>query len=120
MANTFDVHVLAFPVVLTGATEVPLVHFPAGAGGMTVLAADMICAGTSVGGKLVTMSNAGTPAISGTIGAFAGTITNSATIPAALTISDAYVASGEWIGFDQTSGTIPAGSFVTISYVMGK
>ena len=120
MANSFDVKVLTFPVVLTGATEVPLVHFPTGAGGMTVLGADMICAGTTVGGKLVTMSNAGTPAITGTIGAFSGTVTASATIPDALTISDAYVAAGEWIGFDQTSGTVPAGSFVSIAYVMGR
>ena len=47
-------------------------------------------------------------------------MTGSATVPAALTISDAYVAGGEWIGFDQTSGTITAGTFVSLSYVMGK
>lgn len=120
MAEQFDVHIVTIPVVLTGATEVPLIHLPSGGGGITVLDARMINAGTSVGGKLVTMTNAGTPAINGTIGAFAGTITDSATIPAALTISDAYVASGEWIGFDQTSGTVPAGSFVSLSYLMGR
>lgn len=120
MADTFDVHVFTLPVVLTGATEIPLAHFPTGGGGCTVLGADLINAGTSVGGKLVTMSNAGTPAINGTIGAFAGTVTASASIPAALTISDAYVGPGEWIGFDQTSGTVPAGSFLSLSYVMGK
>ena len=120
MANTFDVHVLTLPVVLTGATEIPLAHFPYIAGGMTVLGADFINAGTSVGAKLVTMTNAGTPAISGTIGSFAGTVTASAVVPAALTVSDGYVAAGEWIGFDQTSGTVPAGSFVSIAYLMGK
>lgn len=120
MASQFDVHIMTFPVVLTGATEIPLVHLPDKAGGITVLDAKMINAGTCVGGKLVTMTNVGTPAISGTIGAFAGTITESATIPAALTISDGFVDAGEWIGFDQTSGTVPAGSFVSLSYVMGK
>lgn len=119
MADQFDVHVVTAPVVLTGATEIPLVHFETGGGGCTVLSADFINAGTSVAGLLVTMTDAGTPAISGTIGAF-GTTTASAVIPAALTISDAYVAAGEWIGFDQTSGTVPAGSFVSIAYVMGK
>lgn len=120
MADQFDVHIMTFPVILTGATQVPLVHLPSGGGGITVLEAKMINAGTSVGGLLLTMTNAGTPAISGTIGSFAGTITDSATIPAALTISDAFVAAGEWIGFDQASGTVPAGSHVSMAYVVGK
>jgi hypothetical protein len=62
--------------------------------------------------------------LNGTIGYFAaaaaGTITESATIPASLTISDGWVAAGEWIGYDQASGTIPAGAFVSLAYVMGK
>ena len=120
MANSFDVHILTVPVVLTGATQVPLVHVPTGGGGLTVLGGDLINAGTTVGGLVLTMSNVGTPAISGTVGSFAGTLTESATIPAALTISDGYVAAGEWIGFDQTSGTVPAGSFLSLSYVVGK
>lgn len=120
MANSLDVHVLAVPVVLTGATEIPLVQLPTIGGGATIIDVDFINAGTAVGGKIVTMSNAGTPAINGTVGAFAGTVTGSATVPAALTISDGFVDAGEWIGFDQTSGTVPAGSFLSISYVMGK
>jgi hypothetical protein len=115
-----DVQIVTLPVVLTAATEVPLLHVPTGYGGITVLEADFINAGTAVGGLLVTMTDAGTPAISGTIGSFAGTITASATIPAALTVSDGYVAAGEWIGYDQTSGTVPAGSFISLTYVMGK
>ena len=120
MAESADVKILTFPVVLTGATEIPLVKWPSGFGGVTIISAYMINAGTSVGGQLVTMTAAGTPAINGTIGAFAGTITNSATVPAACTISDGYVSAGEWIGFDQTSGTIPAGSFLTVAYLLGK
>ena len=120
MASQFDVHVVNLPLVLTGATQIPLAHFPSGGGGMTVIAADLINAGTCVAGLLVTMTNVGTPAISGTIGSFSGTITESATIPKAFTISDGYVAEGEWIGFDQTGGTVPAGSFVTLAYLMGK
>lgn len=121
MANSFDVHVVTLPVVLTGATEIPLMHVPSGGGGITVLDADFIAVGTAVGGKLITMSDAGTPAVSGTIGAFAGTVTGSATIPAPIaSVSDGYVAAGEWIGYDQTSGTVTAGAFVSLAYIMGK
>ena len=124
MASQFDIHILTFPVVLTAGTEIPLVHLPDKAGGITVLDAKMINAGTSVGPLLVTMSNVGTPALTGTVGYFAaaaaGTITESATIPASLTMVDAFVDAGEWIGFDQTGGTVPAGSFISLSYVMGK
>lgn len=115
-----DVQIVTLPVVLTGATQIPLLHVPTGYGGITVLEADMINSGTAVTGILLTMTDAGTPAINGTIGAFAGTITDSATIPAALTISDGYVAAGEWIGYDQASGTVPAGAFISLAYVMGK
>ena len=124
MASNFDVSIVVAPVVLTAGTEIPIIHLPSGGGDVTVLDAYMFNAGTSVGPLLVTMTNAGTPALSGTIGYFAaaadGTITASAVTPNALTISDAVVEEGEWIGFDQTSGTVPAGSFITVSYVMGK
>jgi hypothetical protein len=122
MASTFDVHILALPLGnFSGDTELPLVQVPTVGGGITVLGASLLGgAGTAIGGKLVTMSNQGTPAINGTIGAFAGTVVTAAGVVAAATLSDAYVAAGEWIGFDQTSGTVPAGSFIALSYVMGK
>ncbi len=119
MADVFDVHILTIPLALTGATEIPLVKLPSGGGGITVLSVNLLGAsGTAVGGKLVTMSNAGTPAVNGTIGTFAGTVAASPTVPAALTISDAYVAEGEWIGYDQTGGTV-ATAHLALSYVMG-
>lgn len=120
MAESFDVHVVTFPLALTGATEVPLFQVPSSGGGITVLSAHLLgTSGTAVGGKLVTMSDAGTPAINGTVGAFAGTVTASATIPAALTISGSFVAAGYWIGYDQTSGTVTT-AHVALAYVMGK
>jgi hypothetical protein len=120
MASQFDVHIALLPVVLTAGVEIPIMHVPTGGGGITVLEAEFINAGTAVGGKLVTMTDAGTPAINGTIGTYAATVTASATVPAALTLTDGYVAAGEWIGYDQTSGTVPAGSFVSLAYIMGK
>ena len=123
MAGQFDIHILTFPVVMTAATEVPLVHLPSLAGGITVLSAKLVNSGTAVGPLLVTMSSAATPALNGTIGYFAaaaaGTITESATVPASLTILDGFVDAGEWIGYDQASGTVPAGAFISLSYVMG-
>ncbi len=105
-----------------GATEVPLVKLPSGFGGITVLSAHLVgpSAGTVIGGKLVTMTDAGTPAINGTIGAFAGTAVTAAGVVFALAISGAFVAGGYWIGFDQTSGTVPAGTFIALTYLTGK
>jgi hypothetical protein len=123
MAESFDVHVAVLHLgAFNGATELPLAHLESGGGGFTVLGADLVgpSAGTVIGGKLVTMSDAGTPAINGTIGSFDGTVVTAAGVVAGLTVSDGYVAAGEWIGFDQTSGAVPAGTFISLSYVMGK
>lgn len=105
-----------------GATEIPLIKLPSTLGGITVLSAHLVgpSAGTVIGGKLVTMTDAGTPAINGTVGSFAGTAVTAAGVVHALTIASAYVAGGYWIGFDQTSGTVPAGTFISLSYTTGK
>jgi len=108
-----------------GATEVPLIKFPAEFGGATVIEAYLVGpgAGTAIGGKLVTMSDQGTPAINGTVGTFAGTCVTAAGVTFALTLSSAsaaYITKDYWIGYDQTSGTVPAGTFIVLSYVMGK
>ena len=121
MAGQFDVNIVTIPVVLTGTTEVPLLKVPTAGGGITVQSVYMINAGTSVTSKLITMTNAGTPALSGTIAApAAGTITNSATIPTEFVIRDGWGDGGEWIGVDQASGTVPAGSYFSVAYVTGR
>jgi len=121
MAGQFDVNIVTLPVVLIAGTEIPLLKVPTAGGGITVQSVYMINAGTSVTSKLITMSSAATPALSGTIAApAAGTITNSATVPVEFVITDGWVDGGEWIGFDQASGTVPAGSFFTVAYVTGK
>lgn len=123
MANQFDVHIVSAPLgAFNGATELPLVYIPAKGGGITILDAQLVgtAAGTVIGGQLVTMTDAGTPAIAGTIGAFAGTVVAAAGVPAELTIATAFVDDGQWIGFDQTSGTVAAGAFINIAYVTGK
>ncbi len=123
MANQMDVHIVSAPLgAFNGATELPLVYIPAKGGGITILDAQLVgtAAGTVIGGQLVTMTDAGTPAINGTIGAFAGTVVAAAGVPAELTIATAFVDDGQWIGFDQTSGTVAAGAFINIAYVTGK
>lgn len=123
MAEQMDVHIVSAPLgAFNGATELPLVYIPAKGGGITILDAQLVgtAAGTVIGGLLVTMTDAGTPAINGTIGAFAGTVVAAAGVPAELTIATAFVDDGQWIGFDQTSGTVAAGAFINIAYVTGK
>jgi len=123
MANQMDVHIVSAPLgAFNGATELPLVYIPAKGGGITILDAQLVgtAAGTVIGGQLVTMTDAGTPAIAGTIGAFASTVVAAAGVPAELTIATAFVDDGQWIGFDQTSGTVAAGAFINIAYVTGK
>lgn len=123
MSGFGDVKIVTLPLgAYNGDTELPLAKMPDNFGGITVLEAQLLgpSAGTVIGGLVVTMTDAGTPAISGTVGSFAGTVVTAAGVPAELTISDAYVAAGEWIGFDQTSGTVPAGTFISLSYVQGR
>jgi hypothetical protein len=124
MSSFGDVHIVTLSLGnFTGATELPFAKMPAGFGGCTVLEANLLApsaAGTVIGGQIVTLTDAGTPIVNGTVGSFAGTVVTGAGVPAELTITDAYVGSGEWIGYDQTSGTVPAGTFITLSYVMGN
>jgi len=123
MAGQFDVHIATLALGgYNGATHVPLAKLPASGGGITVLEAHLVgpAAGTAIGGLLVTCTDAGTPAINGTIGAFAGTVVTAAGVAFAATLSAPYVAADYWIGFDQTSGTVPAGTFISLSYIVGK
>lgn len=123
MAENADFHVTTLSVgAHSGATEKPLMQVPTGYGGITVLSAALsgTAAGTVVGGKLVTLTNVGTPALNGTIGSFAGTCVTAEGVVFALTVTTPYVAAGYWIGFDETSGTVPAGTFVTLAYTVGK
>lgn len=118
-----DVHIATLSLgSYNGSTHLPLVKVPNGYGGITVLESYLVApgAGTAIGGLLVTLTDVGTPAVNGTIGSFAGTVITAAGVPAALTVSSAYVADDYWIGFDQTSGTVPAGTFIVMSYVTGK
>ena len=123
MADQMDVKVVTLHLgAYNGSTIMPLLYVPATGGGITVLDAQLVgpSAGTVIGGILCEMSDIGTPAVGGTIGAFAGTVVTAAGVPAELTISSSYVDGGQWIGFDQTSGTVPAGTFISLAYIMGK
>lgn len=123
MSSQLDVHIATLSLgAYNGATHLPLAYVDSTGGGITVLSAYLVgpSAGTAIGGLLVTTNNAGTPAINGTVGTFAGTVVTAAGVPAALTVTTPYVAGGYWLGFDQTSGTVPAGTFIVVNYVMGK
>lgn len=124
--SNFNVQIATLSLgAFNGATELPLANLPSEGGGITVLEAWLHgpSAGTVVTGRVVTfgaVATGGTPAINGTVGAFAGTIVTAAGVVHKATLSSAFVAGGYWIGFDQASGTVPAGTFLSVAYVMGK
>lgn len=124
MANSF--HTMNLPLgSFNGATHIPLGFIDASFGGVTVTSAYLSApgAGTAIGGLLVVcdaVPTGGTPAISGTVGAFAGTIVTAAGVVHALTVTQGTVGAGKWLAFDQTSGTVPAGTFIQVAYVTGK
>jgi hypothetical protein len=123
MANALDVNIVSVDFgAYIGANHRPLIYVPSNGGGITILDARVVgmAAGTAVGLILVSMTDAGTPALAGTHAAWAGTVTYAEMVPATATISTAYVAGGRWLGIDQTSGTAPANTVLTLSYVMGK
>jgi hypothetical protein len=118
-----DVHITTLDLGnFLGATEIPLAYVPTYGGGITVLSAHLsgTAAGTAIGAKLIVMTDVGTPALASTIGAFAGTCVTAAGVVFAMTIGTAYVGGAKWIGYDQTSGTVPAGTFISLAYTMGK
>lgn len=126
MADTFDIKSLTLHLgAFNGATEVPLGFIPSVGGGATVVEAWLFSpsAGTAITAQVVTMgavATGGTPAINGTVGAFAGTIVTAAGVTHKLTISDGWVQSGEFLGYDQASGTVPAGTYIQVHYVNGR
>jgi len=108
-----------------GAGPWPLGHLPKQAGGVTVM--DVVlnanAAGTSIGLLLIAMTDVadgGTPALAGTIATFAGTIIPAAGVNFKATINNQYLATPCAIGVAQTSGTLPAGTMISVAYVMGK
>lgn len=108
----------------TGANMHPGIYFPPGYGQIYLTDAKIvgIGAGTSVGLIVTTASNVGTPAVSGTLAAFAGTIVYAEGVVFAATISDHTIdpgTTGVWISVDQASGTCPATTILSLSYLMG-
>ncbi len=123
MAGEMDINVFSNNVSSVGASaSIPIFKVADQGGDITILDAQITgtTAGTPVGLLLVTYTDAAAPALSGTIGAWAGTITMGAGTVFEATISSPVVSCGQWIGLKNTSGTTPAVSFLTVSYVVGK
>lgn len=85
-------------------------------GGVTILSGAVSGAGTCIV-SLYTGSNAGTPAINGTIGSMGGTL--SAGVPAPLTVSDGWVDGGEWV-MGVLSASAVDGMICHVNYTMGR
>lgn len=98
-------------------------------GGITIVGAKAVTnatlagAGTTFTYQLLTYSNAGTPAVSGTITTVIGSATQwTAAVPQAFTISDGFVDAGEYVVIDyqELASGNPTLSSVMVQYVMGK
>lgn len=127
MAGQYDVKTSTVNISTVGASAtVPVMYFTNEGGDITVLSAKVTgtSAGTPVGLKVVTMSDASLPLISGTIASFggtfaAGTITMAAGSVFAATINTAKFTTGQWLAVQNASGTTPAICFLTVNYVTG-
>ena len=106
----------------TGNNALPLWYLPDTYGGYTILGAKLVAsgAGTSVTAQLVTLSDAGTPVINGTIAAFAGTVVFAEGVTASATVSTPFVNDGQWIGLDQASGTAATHTWLTVYLIPGR
>ena len=120
MANqhTFSVDIGAY----IGSTIRPVAYLPSGAGGVTLTSVKIhgMAAGTAIGLILASATNVGTPAVAGTHAAFGGTIVFAEGVVFDATISTPWVAEGQWLAIDQASGTAPANTLLSISYIDGK
>lgn len=97
-----------------------LFKIPAGYGGVTFISANYTNPG--VGTSWLTLADLGTAgtAVSKTI-ASGGTAVSAAGVPAALTISSAFVDEGHWIGVVENNiGTTNAISMIDVAYLTGK
>ena len=109
----------------TGATMHPICYIPSTMGDITLLAVHAvgIGAGTSIGLILTQSTDVGTPAVAGTLAAFAGTVVWAEGVVFEATISDASIDTGTgdgiWLSVDQASGTCPATLNLSISYAYG-
>jgi hypothetical protein len=113
-----DIHIVTVPFDGLNNGTSPGFRVPAAYGGITIQSANARITGTA-NITLVTMTNVGTPLINGTISAAAGG-TATYNVPYALTISDGWVAGGEWVGIRENNVGTPTTGHVTIAYTVGK
>lgn len=119
--KTLNIDIGAF----TGSTIHPVCYLSSKGGDYTILDVQAvgIGAGTSVGLILCTATDVGTPAVSGTLAAWAGTVVWAEGVVFEATVSTAKIdtgtGSGVWLCVDQTSGTCSATTNISINYVEG-
>jgi hypothetical protein len=88
-------------------------------GGLSILSAAVHGAVGTITAQLMTLSDAGTPAINGTITATAFGGTLAVGVPKTATISDAFVDAGEWVGVILSAAAVDA-QFLTLNYTTGR
>jgi hypothetical protein len=120
-----DINPVSAPMgAFTGSTAHPLIFIPPNKGAITLTDVKVVGdgAGTAVGLVLTKMTAAGTPAVSEVLASFEGTIVYAEGVVHTAAIANPKVdpgTTGAWLGVDQTSGTAPANTVLSVNFVQG-
>lgn len=132
--SAFNVTIASIPVPDPGGDNKQLFLFKAPenarGGGITIIDAEAHNGATTSGGttftyQLLKYSNAGTPALNGTISTVLGGTTDywAAGVPKAFTLStNVFIDAGEWVVLDyqEVAAGNPTNSHINLHYVMGR
>ncbi len=98
----------------------PLFKIPTGFGGITIISANLIAAGTSVSSPYIVYMDPTGGTVQGTV-ATLGSVAVAANVSQAFTINTAYVAEGKYLAVKEANvGALNATTIVDVEYLYGK
>jgi hypothetical protein len=113
----------------SGAGTIPLMYVPKNGGAITLVKVHLLNSVTATGTinapVIISMADASTPTMAGTLGTAAlWTVTGAGGSRTAVTLTTDYIQPGtadKWLGLSYTSGTVLAGApVVQVTYLMGR
>ncbi len=98
----------------------PLFKIPTGFGGITVISANLIAAGTSTSSPYIVYMDPTGGTVQGTV-ATLGSVSVATNVAQAFTINTAYVAEGKYLAVKEANvGALNANTIVDVEYLYGK
>jgi hypothetical protein len=120
MSAIADVNVASFNIGALSNGQRPMFKVPTGFGGVSVVAANVIAAGTSTSSLYIVYMDQTGGTVQGTV-ATLGSVSIAANVAQAFTVNTAYVAEGKWIAVKEANvGAVNATTIIDVEYVMGK